>query len=152
MNVKELKSISDNLFSKRMPLTSLWQEVADNFYPERADFTLRRSIGTDFAANLMTSYPVMCRRDLGNQFGTMLRPTAKPWFHIKRRYIDKEQTEAKRYLEHFEIVQRRAMYDPVSMFTRRPRLCRVWAVRDIGRGEQQLACGAAPVVPVLAPA
>jgi hypothetical protein len=118
MNVKELYSLGTNLFAKRMPLTSLWQEVSDNFYPERADFTLRRSIGTDFASNLMTSYPVMCRRDLGNQFGTMLRPTAKPWFHIQRRYVEEEDNEAKRTLEHFEKVQRRAMYDPHSMFTR----------------------------------
>jgi hypothetical protein len=58
----------------------LWQEIAENFYPERADFTYHRSLGTDFAANLMTSYPVLCRRDLGDQTGMMLRPTAKPWF------------------------------------------------------------------------
>jgi hypothetical protein len=118
MNVKELYGIGNNLFSKRMALVSLWQEISDNFYPERADFTLRRSIGNDFASNLMTSYPVMCRRDLGNQFGTMLRPTAKPWFHIQRRYIENEDNEVQRYLERFEKVQRRAMYDPISMFTR----------------------------------
>ena len=91
MDAKELNGIASQLFSKRMPLVSLWQEVADNFYPERADFTLRRSIGTDFASNLMSSYPVMCRRDLGNQFGAMLRPTAKPWFHVKRR-LDRKST------------------------------------------------------------
>lgn len=118
MNVKELYGIANNLFAKRMPLVSLWQEISDNFYPERADFTLRRSIGTDFASNLMSSYPVMCRRDLGNQFGTMLRPTAKPWFHLQRRFVEKEDNEAKRFLEHFETVMRRAMYDPISMFTR----------------------------------
>ena len=118
MNVKELSDVANNLFSKRMPLVSLWQEVADNFYPERADFTLRRSIGTDFAANLMTSYPVMCRRDLGNQFGTMLRPTAKEWFHIQRRFVESDDNDTKRTLEHFEKVQRRAMYDPISAFNR----------------------------------
>ena len=118
MNVKELKAVADNLFSKRMPLVSLWQEIADNFYPERAEFTLRRSIGADFASNLMTSYPVMCRRDLGNQFSTMLRPTAKPWFHPKRRHVEEEDIEVKRYLDRFELVQRRAMYDPMTSFTR----------------------------------
>lgn len=118
MNAKELNNIAGQLFSKRMPLVSLWQEVADNFYPERADFTLKRSIGTDFAANLMSSYPVMCRRDLGNQFGTMLRPTAKPWFHLKRRFIEEEKTEVRRVLEQFAGTMRNAMYDPISMFTR----------------------------------
>lgn len=118
MNVKELYAVAENLFTKKRVIDSLWQEVADNFYVERATFTISRSIGTDFASNLLTSYPILCRRDLGNQFGTMLRPTAKPWFHVKRRYIENESNEVKRQLEQFEKIQRRAMYDPISQFTR----------------------------------
>ena len=119
MNIKDLYAVANDLFGKKSPLQSLWQEIAENFYPERAEFTLRRSIGADFAANLMTSYPAMCRRDLGNQFSTMLRPTAKPWFHIQRQYQEKgEDMDVKRMLEQMEKVQRRAMYDPLSMFTR----------------------------------
>ena len=120
MDLKQLRDVADRLFDKKMPLTSLHQEIADNFYPERADFTISRSMGTDFAAQLMTSYPVLCRRDLGNQFSTMLRPTARPWFHQARRHTqrDQESNETKVWLEWFEEVQRRAMYDPSSMFTR----------------------------------
>jgi len=80
MQAKELAELAEDLFGKKSPLNSLHQEIAENFYPERADFTAKRPLGTDFAANLMTSYPVTCRRDLGDQFGTMLRPTARPWF------------------------------------------------------------------------
>lgn len=120
MDAKQLREVADDLFKKKMPLTSLHQEIADNFYPERADFTLTRSLGTDFAANLMSSYPVRCRRDLGNQFSTMLRPTARPWFHVKRKYTKQgsDSTEVKTWLEWFEETQRRAMYDPSSLFTR----------------------------------
>ncbi len=118
MDVKQLREVAENLFSKKLPLNSLHQEIADNFYPERADFTLSRSLGTDFASNLMTSYPVRCRRDLGNQFSTMLRPTARPWFHTARKYSKNESTDVKAYLEWFEETQRRAMYDPHSLFTR----------------------------------
>jgi hypothetical protein len=118
MDVKQLCQVADDLFAKKAPLNSLHQEIADNFYPERADFTLTRSLGTDFAAQLMSSYPVRCRRDLGNQFGTMLRPTARPWFHVKRKYEEKENSEVMVWLEYFESVQRRAMYDPHSLFTR----------------------------------
>lgn len=118
MDIKRLKDVAENLFQKKNPLNSLHQEIADNFYPERADFTLSRSIGTDFAANLMTSYPVRCRRDLGNQFSTMLRPTARPWFHVARKYAKSESTDVKTYLEWFEETQRRAMYDQHSLFTR----------------------------------
>ena len=118
MNAKELYQVGEQLFTKKGPLNSLHQEIADNFYPERANFTVGRSLGNDFAANLTTSYPVLCRRDLGHQFSVMLRPTARSWFHTMRRYEDDEDTEIKRWLEAFEETQRRAMYDPLSQFTR----------------------------------
>jgi hypothetical protein len=119
MNAKELFELGTNLFGKKAPLNTLHQEISSHFYPERAIFTVKRSVGDDFAADLMTSYPVVCRRDLGNQFSVMLRPTAKPWFHVARRYMDKEEdNEVKRWLDYFEEAQRRAMYDPVAQFTR----------------------------------
>jgi hypothetical protein len=118
MDAKKLVELAQNLFGKKASLNSLWQEISDNFYPERADFTLTRSIGTDFAANLMSSYPVQCRRELGNQFATMLRPTARPWFHPGIRYEKKNSADVKGYLEWFERTQRRAMYDQRSLFTR----------------------------------
>jgi hypothetical protein len=118
MDIKQLNEVADALFSKKAPLNSLHQEVADNFYPERADFTLSRSLGTDFASNLMSSFPVRCRRDLGNQFSTMLRPTARPWFHPGIRHETKVDNEVKGFLEWFEKVQRKAMYDPAALLTR----------------------------------
>lgn len=118
MNIKELHSLAESLFGKKVMLNTLHQEIAENFYFERADFTLRRSLGTDFAADMMTSYPAICRRDLGNQFGTMLRPTAKPWFHMARRFAEKEDNDVKRWLEYFEGTQRKAMYDPIAQFNR----------------------------------
>jgi hypothetical protein len=118
MDAKRLRELADELYTKKAPLNSLHQEIADNFYPERADFTINRSVGTDFAANMMTSYPLLCRRDLGNQFGTMLRPTAKPWFHTNIRYSKNQDNETKACLEWFAETQRRAMYDPPSLFTK----------------------------------
>lgn len=118
MNPKELRELGDDLFTKKKPLDSLWQETSDNFYPERANFTTQRSIGEDFASNLMTSYPVLSRRALGNNFGSMLRPTAKPWFHTGIRHSQIKDNETRQYLQAFEETQRRAMYDPASKFTR----------------------------------
>lgn len=118
MTPKQLYDLGETLFSKKSALNSLHQEIATHFYPERATFTLTRSLGEDFAGNLFTSYPLLCRRDLGNQFGSMLRPTAKQWFHMQRRYQKNEKNEVRRYLEAFEETQRRAMYDPISQFTR----------------------------------
>jgi hypothetical protein len=97
---------------------SLWQEQADNFYPERADFMVQRYLGEDFASNLMTSFPVICRRDLGNQIGSMLRPNTKNWFKTAIRYQKNTDNEVRQTLQMFQETQRRAMYDKASMFTR----------------------------------
>ena len=118
MTPKQLKELAENLFSMRGSLMMLWQEQAEQFYPERADFTVTRTLGEDFAAHLTSSYPLLCRRDLGEQIGTMLRPTQKPWFHQVPRDPSIEDNSSKRWLQWAESVQRRAMYDPVTQFTR----------------------------------
>jgi hypothetical protein len=119
MTPKDLCAQGDQLFDKRTSLMLLWQEISENFYPERADFTASRTLGEEFAADLMTSYPLIVRRDLGNAFGSMLRPTAKTWFHARTldERLDKD-VESRRWLEWVEGVQRRAMYDTGSLFTR----------------------------------
>lgn len=113
---KEVIEQGEALFSKRSGLMSYWQEVADNFYPERADFTFVRHTGEDFAAHLMTSYPIMVRRDLGNAFGSMLR--RDEWFKLKVAREEHEDHESRQWLERATRLQRRAMYDRRSMFTR----------------------------------
>lgn len=120
-----LFQMSEQLFTKRSSLVSLWQEVAENFYPERADFTTKRSLGTDFADNLTTSYPLIARRELGNSFSFMLRPTEKSWFHlaVKDEMADEfgaeiQDPEAKAWLQWAGKVQRKAMYDRNSQFIR----------------------------------
>ena len=117
MNAKQLHQLALSVFGKRSKLMNLWQELADNFYPERADFTYQRTVGTDFAANAMTSYPFLCRRDLGDQIGTMLRPTAKEWFHMITKDPSRRNNEATRWLEYSAQVMRNAMYDRQSQFT-----------------------------------
>lgn len=116
MNSKQLRDVADRLFEKRGRFVTLCQEIAENFYVERADFTARREVGDEYASNLMTSYPLQCRRDLGDQVGTMLRPAGKEWFHISTIDSRKEDNDAKRWLEWASGVQRRAMYDRKSQF------------------------------------
>ena len=120
--VKDLIGQGDFLFTKKRPLLTLWQEIADNYYPERADFTVSRSLSEEFADNLMTSYPVIMRRDLGNSISAMLRPAGKEWFHIGLGREEGETLQVKRYLEYFTSVQRRAMYDRQTRFTEATKL------------------------------
>jgi hypothetical protein len=116
--IKCLKDRGEQLFTKRHGLLSLWQEIADNFYPERADFTNIRNLGSEMAAYLVTSSPAIARRDLANAFSSMLRPTAKDWFHTSTNHPDSEDTEAKQWLEWASGLQKNAMYDRKAQFTR----------------------------------
>jgi hypothetical protein len=70
------------------------------------------------ARNLMTSYPVIARRDLGNSFGAMLRPTAKDWFKMRTRRPDTEDTTSKQWLEWAGKFTKNVMYDRRAQFTR----------------------------------
>lgn len=118
MDAQQLIERSEQLFNKRGSLLSLWQELSEQMYPERADFTTSRSLGTDFASHLTTSYPMMLRRDLGNSFSAMLRSSAIDWFAMRADREEYEDQPAKEWLEMATGVQRRAMYDRRSLFTR----------------------------------
>jgi hypothetical protein len=109
---------SDSLFEKKKQLNQLHQEIADHFYPERADFTVHRTLGAEFADHLFTSIPILARRELGNAFSAMLRPTAKQWFHVKTMREDRVDEPGRRWLEWAEGTMRRAIYDPASQFVR----------------------------------
>ena len=119
--LKQLLLDGDRMFT-RGSLMSFWQEAAEQFYPEMAEFTSKRSLGDEFADHLTTSYPLIARRTLGDSLGALLRPvnldTTSPgvWFSI--RSGGKEDTEARRWLEAATLTQRKAMYDPDSAFTR----------------------------------
>lgn len=116
--IKNLKDRGNQLFGKRTGLLDYWQELADNFYPERADFTTIRNVGDDMAAGMLTSFPTLARRDLGNSFGAMLRPSASDWFHTGTNRPDAEDTEAKQWLDWATKLQKNAMYDRAARFTR----------------------------------
>jgi hypothetical protein len=120
--VKEICDQGERLFSKRMPIVSRWQELSEQFYPERADFTATPSLGEDFAGHLMSGYPAMCRRDLANQIGAMLRPRGHNWFNpiTTHDWINEDQA-AKQWLDYAARVMRVAIYDTKSGFVRATR-------------------------------
>lgn len=116
--IKAIKDHSEQLFGKRSNLLTLWQDIADQYYPERADFTTIRNVGDEMARNLMTSFPVIARRQLGDSFGAMLRPSAKEWFKIGTNRPDKEDTVGKQWLEWAGKFAKNVMYDRRGMFSR----------------------------------
>lgn len=114
---RDLIKMGDGLFSRRSGLMGMWQEIGEQMYPERADFTTNRSDGATFADNLFGSYPLLARRELGNAFGSILRPRTVNWFdiHVQDKELDKGKEE-RAYLEYLGDVTRRAIYDPAAKF------------------------------------
>lgn len=117
-NIDHIHAMGERAFEKRGSLLSLWQEIADHFYPERAEFTTFRSLGTDFAANLTTSMPIIARRDMGDMFASMLRPTDVYWFKTVTNKQDSLSMESKLFLERASKTQWNAMYDRAAKFQR----------------------------------
>lgn len=118
IDVRRLIKEGDRLFAARGSLLSLWQELAENFYVERADFTRDRDCGEDFAAHLSSSYPLMVRRELGNQLGGILRPSSQEWFFGITDKPEQLKRTGKEWLEWATARQRKVMYDKESQFVR----------------------------------
>lgn len=118
MNAKGLRELAEQTYTKRSSLLMLWQEFAENFYPERADFTVNRYLGAEFATNLSTSYPILCRRELAGSFPTMLRPTQMDWFEMVLAHGEKADHEGQAWLQWASKTMRKAMYDRHSRFSR----------------------------------
>ena len=115
--VREIGRIGEALFSARLPVLRYWQQLAEQFYPERADFTTTASLGDD-RSWLMSSEPVLVRRELGNLIQAMLRPESQDWFSIHLTdEAEDEDNENRRWLEWITKVQRRAMYHAPAHFT-----------------------------------
>ena len=117
-NIDHISAIGERAFEKRGSLLSLWQEIGDNFYPERAEFTTFRSLGTDFASNLTTSIPLIARRDMGDMFSSMLRPTDVYWFKTVTNRQDDLSYDSKLWLERSSKIQWNATYDRQAKFQR----------------------------------
>jgi len=117
--VKELLRIGNKLFGDKEQIDSLWEELALNFYPERADFTSTRYEGEEYADHLYSSAPILARRELGNLVASSLRPRAKKWFsiHTNDSAFPVNSDEAQ-FLEMMSEIQWRAVYEPKAQFTR----------------------------------
>lgn len=117
---QELVDLGNKLFSKKEPLNSLMQEIALQFYPARATFTMAGDyLGRDHADHLHDSYPVLVRRELGNAISATLRPRDQQWFRATT--LDEERDavpENARYLDYVTSTMRTSMYDMRAKFVR----------------------------------
>lgn len=116
---KSLIQRAEWLFGKKAPMLSFWQEIAENFYPQRADFTFKRQLGIDFADNLSTSAPLLVQRDLAYGLSSMLRPPGTTWAHMNvDKPADRIDHAGRAWLESKTRVMFRAMGDSAAQFSR----------------------------------
>lgn len=114
---RTLKEIGDKLFAKKAPWDSLCQEIAEQFYPLRADFTEGFTLGDDFVSGIMDSFPVLACRTLGDAPGAMLRQGE--WFEVQTSDDDlNEDPSASRWLEDATKRFRNLIYDRRANFVR----------------------------------
>lgn len=106
-SIKAIKDQGSQLFGKRDGLLSLWQSIAENFHPIRADFTTASNLGDEYASKLMSSYPVIACRDLSNSIGAMLDLSK---FSMATNRPDREDIIAKQWLEWATGLQKNAMF------------------------------------------
>lgn len=116
---RDLLEIDTRMFSAKESVDSLHQEIAEFFYPERANFTTEIVYGEEFASHLTDFYPVLVRRELGDQLGSMVRPADRQWFKAAASNKDIERDRASaEFLEFMTDVNRAILYSRDSGFRR----------------------------------
>lgn len=79
-DLESILSISQTLFTEKRAWDEWCQEICEIYYPIRATYTTKRSIGYDFASGVMDSTTINVREELGNAISSMLRQGK--WFEI----------------------------------------------------------------------
>jgi hypothetical protein len=87
----DLLRISGATFTRFGPWYQLCQDIAENFYPLRADFTSSLEL-SNFAGNLMDGTTLNARETLGNAIAAMLRQDN--WFEVGTGNPDRDSRAA----------------------------------------------------------
>lgn len=109
---------AEQLRGKRQALLPFWQEIAEQFNPLRAQYTRQFYLSEQFMDVQLTSYPLIVARSLKDTFSSMLRPRDQDWFSMTIDRPERLDRRGRAWLEYATKVQRRAMYDRLSQFTR----------------------------------
>lgn len=116
---KDLLDMDTRMFSAKGSIDSLHQEIADYFFPERANFTQTISLSEEFASHLSDFTPVLVRRSLADQIQSMVRPQDRQWFEKSVDNLDVERDLAsQQFLQFMTQTTRSVIYDRASGFRR----------------------------------
>lgn len=103
----------NSLFKERSGLLLMWQELAEHFYYDRAQFTGPLSLGAEYAQQAYSSDGALYRREMGNLFGPMMRPV--DFFEIKASDDDRNKnSEARGWLQDKTKLMRTVMFSQAA--------------------------------------
>lgn len=92
---------------------TLWQELAEMFCPNRADFLTKAVEGDDRHGDLYETTPELSARALRSAVAAMLRPPGKKWFKAKAKRHDLNMLESVRnWLHAVTEITYDSLYDP----------------------------------------
>ncbi len=77
---QELLRIGSSAFTEAGGWMSLAQDICEQIYPLRADYTANFTLGTDFATGVMDGFTINARETIGNSIDSMLRQG--DWFSV----------------------------------------------------------------------
>lgn len=103
------------LFAARSGLLLMWQEFAEHFYYDRAQFTGSLTLGQEYAKQAYNSDGALYRREMGNLLQPMLRPA--DFFDVKASDDDRNKnSEARGWLQDATELMRKVMFSNTSRF------------------------------------
>lgn len=116
---REVLKMGDTLFSDKKVVDTLWQALAVNFYPERANFTTWRSPGDDYYSHLASSIPPLMRREFANFLSSGFRPAYQKYvsIHVENETLDNDD-QVRAFLDLLRDILWRGAYDPKARFVR----------------------------------
>lgn len=115
---KKALDLAKQAFQRKSVYDTLWQMQAEIFYPARADFTRTYSAASERYDGIVSTEPMLMRRDLAQNLGTMLRPRGREWFRATARPVEvMDDDEAKRWLESVSQTMRNIVYAPAARFS-----------------------------------
>ncbi len=98
---------------------TLYDALAEIFYPERQDFLSQQSLGLERTTALYDGWPMKLRFDLSVALGAMMRPRGREWFVARSfpRWLNKRE-EVLRFCDDSSETLRDIVYAPGAQFVR----------------------------------
>lgn len=118
--VADLKAKAEAIRRARAPYMDYYQDLAEIFLPDRANFTRQKQEGERIYEDIYDGTPRINARDLASALDGLLKPKTSYWFNVTTGDEDLDESDAvKRWLQVVRDRMWRAIYNPKAGFISR---------------------------------